>query len=125
MKHITKKIIVLSCAISLLLGTMTGCAAGKNPKEKDNTPIISESTSETSMSENMSETSNVDSDKITISHSYASASEGIELRMANTDYFEKMTQNNLDYRVGKKGATLDEFRDLAKEQGDDFTEEEI
>lgn len=125
MKHIAKKIIVLSCAISMLMGTMTGCAEDKTPKENDNTQIISESTSETSISESASEILNADSDKITITHSYASASEGIELRMANTEYFEKMTQNNLDYRVGKKGATLDEFRALATEQGDDFTEEEI
>lgn len=134
MKHTAKKIIVLSCAVSMLMGAMTGCAQENTEKANDNPPIISESTSgptisestsETSMSENTSEPSNVSSDKITISHSYASASEGIELRMANTDYFEKMTQNNLDYRVGKKGASLDEFKALAQEQGDDFTEEEI
>ena len=102
MKHTAKKIIVLSCAVSMLMGAMTGCAQENTEKANDNPPIISESTSETSMSENTSEPSNVSSDKITISHSYASASEGIELRMANTDYFEKMTQNNLDYRVGKR-----------------------
>ncbi|MCI8327313.1 MAG: hypothetical protein HFI37_06010 [Lachnospiraceae bacterium] len=99
----------------MLIGAMTGCAENEIKKENNNTDIISESTSETS---------NVDSDTITIPHSYANASEGIKLRMANTEYFEKLTQNDLVYRVGKKGATLEEFKTLAKEQGDDFTDEE-
>lgn len=61
---------------------------------------------------------------ITIPHSYANASEGIELRMTNTEYFENLTQNDLDYRVKKKGATLEEFKALAQEQGEDFTDKE-
>lgn len=63
-------------------------------------------------------------DTITIPHRYANASEGIELRMANTEYFENLTQNDLDYRVEKKGATLEEFKTLAQEQGEDFTDKE-
>lgn len=96
----------------MLIGTLTGCAGNETQKENNNTDIIGESTSETSNADNVEsvdDVDNVDSDTVTIPHSYANASEGIELRMSNTDYFEKMTQNNLDYRVGKKGATLDEF----------------
>lgn len=128
MERITKKIIALLCVVSMLIGTLTGCAGNETQKENNNTDIIGESTSETSNADNVEsvdDVDNVDSDTVTIPHSYANASEGIELRMSNTDYFEKMTQNNLDYRVGKKGATLDEFNALAQEQGDDFTEEEI
>lgn len=115
MNAITKKIIALTCTMSMLMGVMTGCTENKIQNENN----TSENTGETS-----SVTSNVDSKKITIPHRYADASEGIKLRMANTEYFEKMTQNNLDYRVGKKGATVEDFKALAQEQGDDFTEEE-
>lgn len=115
MNRITKKIIGLTCLMSMLMGVMTGCT--ENEVRQDN--YHTENTGE-----NMSENSDVDSDRFTIPHRYADAAEGIELRMANTAYFEKMTQNDLDYRVGKKGATLEEFKVLAQKQGDEFTEEE-
>lgn len=115
MNRIPKKIIVITCVISMLMGVMTGCTENKIQKENYNTENTGETTSEIF---------DVDSDRVTIPHRYADVVEGIELRMANTEYFEKMTQNNLDYRVGKKGATLEEFKALAQEQGDEFTEEE-
>lgn len=110
---------VLTCTIAMLMGVMTGCTENKIQKENNTTENAEENTEETTP-----ESPEADSEKITIPHRYADASEGIELRMANTEYFEKMTQNNLDYRVGKKGATLEEFKALAQEQGDVFTEEE-
>ncbi len=64
------------------------------------------------------------SENSSIAYRFASAEEGITLRMANTDYFDHLTQNDLDYRCGKQGATLDEFKTLAEAQGEDFTDEE-
>ena len=96
-------------------GGITGCTENEISKDNFHTENVEE---------NMSESSDVDADKFTIPHRYADAAEGIELRMANTTYFEKMTQNDLDYRVGKKGTTIEEFKGLAQKQGDEFTEEE-
>ena len=42
-------------------------------------------------------------------HRYASAEEGRELLLANTDYFDHFTQNDIDYRMNRSGATLDEL----------------
>lgn len=115
MNRTPKKIIILLCMMSMLAGGMTGCSENEIQKENYNTENTGGTTSTIS---------DADSEKVTIPHRYADAAEGMELRMANTAYFEKMTQNDLDYRVGKKGATLEEFKALAQKQGDEFTEDE-
>lgn len=110
-----KQAVVIFVALSILMGTFTGCAKQETAQGTVHIDISSETTLEPSKEA---------PDTITIAHSYATASSGVELRMANTEYFENMTQNDLDYRVGKKGATLEEFKLLAQAQGDDFTDEE-
>src|SRR5699024_6287928 len=106
-----KKFCILACAF-LMIGALSGCAKASVPEE----PQVEEQPQET--------TAPVSSESAGIPYRFASASEGIELRMANTDYFENMTQNDLDYRVGKQGATLEEMKSLAREQGDEFTDAE-
>ena len=44
-----------------------------------------------------------------IPHHYASAKEGRELMLSNTEYYENVTQIDIDNRLGKSGGTLDEL----------------
>ena len=59
-----------------------------------------------------------------IKHRYASAEEGRQLRLNNTDYFNALTQNDIDWKFRCTGKTLDDFRTFAANQIKDFTEEE-
>ena len=43
-----------------------------------------------------------------IPHRYASAQEGREIMLSNTEYYDNMTQNDLDFRMRKSGATMEE-----------------
>ena len=60
-----------------------------------------------------------------IKHRYASKSEGTELLLSNTEYYDGFSQNDLDYRMQKKGAGMDEYLQFAKEQVLDFSADEI
>lgn len=108
MKKIIKKVIIPMSMVFIIVGTMVGCTRSVTNTEKNN--------------ENTNQ--QVDTTGSKIPYRFADAEEGIELRMANTDYFDNLTQNDLDYRTGKSGATLDEYKELVKKQGEDFTEEE-
>ena len=44
-----------------------------------------------------------------IPHRFASAEEGRELLLSNTDYYSHFTQNDVDYRLGRNGGTVDEL----------------
>jgi hypothetical protein len=59
-----------------------------------------------------------------IPHRYASAEEGRELMLANKEYYAGFSQNDLDYRMQKTGATMDEYIAFAEDQVLDFTEQE-
>lgn len=59
-----------------------------------------------------------------ISFRFADAQEGVERRYAQTQFFEGITQNDLDYRLQKKGAALDEYKALIKDSTRDFTDDE-
>ena len=132
MKRIIKTFIVPMCIAFVLMGIMVGCTADVTDKEQNNVdPLTSENTAGSENSNQQvdtEETENpnqqIDTVENIIPHRYADAEEGIELRMANTEYFDNLTQNDLDYRTGKSGATLEEFKALAQKQGEGFTEEE-
>ena len=47
-----------------------------------------------------------------IPHRFAAAEEGRKLMLANTDYYDHYTQNDIDFRLKKAGGTMDEL--LAK-----------
>lgn len=55
---------------------------------------------------------------------YAGAQEAAELLLANRDYYEGLTQNDLNFRMQKLDATLSELEALAATQTLDYTQEE-
>lgn len=55
-----------------------------------------------------------------IPHRYASAKEGAEIMLANTEYYENYTQNDIDFRMQKTGATLDELLDESADEVKSF-----
>jgi hypothetical protein len=65
-----------------------------------------------------------DDENSRIEYSYATKDEGTELLLSNKEYYDGFTQNDLDYRMQKKDASMDEYLDFAKEQVLDFTDEE-
>lgn len=55
-----------------------------------------------------------------IPHRYASAEDGRELLLANTNYYENFTQNDIDFRLQKSDGTLDELLDVSTSEISDF-----
>ncbi|MBO7700473.1 MAG: hypothetical protein J6S47_05340 [Eubacteriaceae bacterium] len=53
-------------------------------------------------------------------HRFASAEEGRDIMLSNTEYYDNLTQNDLDFRMGKTGATKEEFLDASRESVTDF-----
>lgn len=51
-----------------------------------------------------------------IPHHFASAKEGRERLLANTEYYDDFTQNDIDFRIQKSGATLDELLEVSTEE---------
>ena len=62
--------------------------------------------------------------ELEIPYTFATKEEGEELLMSNTEYFDGMTQNDWEFRVGKKGATREEYEALARDNIQEFSEEE-
>ena len=60
-----------------------------------------------------------------IKYRYASKSEGTQLMLSNTAYYESFSQNDLDYRMQKKNAGMEEYLSFAKEQVLDFSAKEM
>lgn len=60
----------------------------------------------------------------TIAHRFATASEGKELLLSNKEYYAGFSQNDLDFRMQKTGATMDEYLAFVAEQALDFTDAE-
>ncbi len=56
---------------------------------------------------------------------FASQTEGRQLKMANTVYFEGLNQYDLDWKTWHSGATIAEYKALAEAQIVDFTEDEM
>ncbi len=59
-----------------------------------------------------------------LSYRLAAAEEGRVLLQKNTAYLEGLTQADLDIRMQKTGATLDEYKALLDQTTQDFTDEE-
>lgn len=55
-----------------------------------------------------------------ISHRFASAKEGAEIMLANNEYYNNYTQNDIDFRMQKNGATLDELLEESKKSVQNF-----
>lgn len=58
------------------------------------------------------------------SYRFADAEEAAEMLLANRDYYENLTQNDLNYRMQKRDATLTELEAFTAKQTLDFTEAE-
>lgn len=56
-----------------------------------------------------------------IPHHFASAEEGKEILLAETDYYESFNQNDIEYRMQKEGATLDELLTASTDEIKSFT----
>lgn len=57
-------------------------------------------------------------------HRYATASEAKDLLFSNREYYAGFSQNDLDYRMQKTGATMEEYQAFAAKQTLDFTDDE-
>lgn len=51
-----------------------------------------------------------------IPHRFASAREGRELLLSNTEYYENYSQNDIDCRMKKSGATIDELLEASADE---------
>lgn len=60
-------------------------------------------------------------DRVRIPHRYASAKEGRELMLSNDQYYDAFSQNDLDFKMQKTGATMDEYKEFSGAQVQDFT----
>ena len=59
-----------------------------------------------------------------INYHFATMAEGQQLLAANNEYFNSLSQNNIDWRMRKTGATLDELKEFVQTCVLDFTDEE-
>ena len=55
-----------------------------------------------------------------IPHRYASAEEGRELLLKNTEYYANYNQNDIDFRLRKSGGTLDELLEVSARSVGEF-----
>ena len=55
-----------------------------------------------------------------ISHCYASAEEGRELLLANSEYYENFNQNDIDFRLQKIDGTTEELLEVSAGEISDF-----
>ena len=59
-----------------------------------------------------------------IKHKFADLKEAQNLYLSNTDYFKNMTPFELEYKLNKKNATLEEFKEYGVSQMLEFTDKE-
>ena len=59
-----------------------------------------------------------------IKYHCATLTEGQQLMLANTDYYNSLTQVDIDWRMRRTGATLNEIMDFARSCVRDFTDED-
>ena len=69
-------------------------------------------------------TDSVSSESVRLDYRTAGGEEGAKLMLANKEYYDGFSQNDLDFRMQKKGATMDEYQAFAKKQVIDFTEKQ-
>ncbi len=65
-----------------------------------------------------------DTKEAAFTYEFADAKKGTELLMSNTEYYNNMTKADLEYRMQKKDATLEEYIELVEKQVLEFTKEE-
>ena len=67
-----------------------------------------------------------DSEKkaVVLNYRIAGKNEGAKLMLSNDAYYDGMSQNDLDFKMQKTDATMDEYKSFAKKQVIDFTDEQ-
>ena len=98
-----KRSILIMAVLCLVMITIAGCGAKGSSTDADR---------------------DKGSAPMEIGHRYASADEGRELMLSNEDYYAGFSQNELDYKMSKVGADMEEYKAFAAEQPRDFTEED-
>lgn len=104
--------------LSLIL---CGCASAQSAASS--TSSVSSTSTATSASTATS-TQSTTAESAKIAHRFATASEGKDLLLSNKTYYAGFSQNDLDFRMQKKGATMDEYHAFAGEQVLEFTDAE-
>lgn len=61
---------------------------------------------------------------VEINYHFATITEGQQRLLANTEYYNRLTQNDLDWKARKTGATLDELKAIGQASVLDFSEED-
>ena len=59
-----------------------------------------------------------------LNYRIAGKNEGAKLMLSNDAYYDGMSQNDLDFKMQKTDATMDEYKSFAKKQVIDFTDEQ-
>lgn len=140
MKRLKKELksTVILFAITLLL---TACASnvnvevttdGQSAKQEETVaPLLdnnenNEANDQTAAQEaDVSDSSSDNESKeVKFAYRFADREEGISLLLGNTEYYNNLNQNDMDYRVQKKGATFEELQAFTAEQVSEFSEEE-
>ena len=110
------------------------CSCGANKNSADNAPAAQSNETEQAEAEAAqvqaeAETVQAEAEAETVQahipHRYASRSEGQALLMSNEDYYAGFSQNELEFKMQKKGGSMEEYKAFAVEQVVDFTQEEI
>ena len=76
------------------------CSCGANKDSADNAPAAQ---------------TGAETARAYIPHRYASRSEGQELLMSNEDYYAGFCPNELEFKMQKKGASMEEYKAFAVE----------
>lgn len=113
----TKRILAALLAALMLL--LCGCG-NTYTAEQSSAAAQDGSTKDESTQDEAAESA----EQTTLDHRYASKEEGISLLLANREYYDGFSQNELEYKMKKKGASMDEYLDYVREQILDFTDEE-
>lgn len=133
-----KFIAIVFCVISLCLAACSSSVevgsddqSAANQEESVSTSPDnneSEETEESAQSADQEEASvpsdDDENEEAKFAYRFADREEGISLLLGNTEFFNNLNQNDMDYRVQKKGATLEEVQEFTAEQVLEFSEEE-
>lgn len=113
----------IAAAIVGIMIAVCGCSAAGDQAGAAGTQQIQ---AETEQNETKGEqTQASDQTHSRIAYRYAGREEGQKLMLSNDAYYQGFSQNDLDFKMQKKNATMEEYQSFAIEQVEDFTPEEI
>ena len=134
MKRLSTKLksTVILFAISLLLAACTSnieVTTDEQPANQEESVSPASDNNENDQSADQEEEVSVssgddESEAAIFAYRFADREEGISLLLGNTEYYNNLNQNDMDYRAQKKGATLEEVQEFTAKQVSEFSEEE-